>query len=198
MKPWQWVLIVLACIGGLSMCSSYNSALNSDQAVESKIGDLNAAYQRRADLIPNLVKTIKASGAFEEKVLLGVTEARASAGKLTLSAETLNSPDAMKKFQEAQAQLQGSLSRLLATAENYPQLQTTAAYRDLIAQLEGTENRIQTERHKLNETIKAYNQTVLGFPNVLFTNMFGYHKRNGFTELTPGTDRAVNVDFGSK
>jgi LemA protein len=151
-------------------------------------------YQRRADLVPNLVNTVKGFAAQEKDVLLGVTHARAKVGSLPITPEVLNDPQAFGQFQQAQGELSGALSRLLVVTENYPQLKSDANFRDLQAQLEGTENRISVERKNFNEAVNDYNASIRRFPTNLLVGMFGFTPK-GYFQATAGSDRAPEVKF---
>jgi len=155
-------------------------------------------YQRRADLIPNLVNTVKGYAAQEQQVLLGVTEARAKVGSIQATPELVNNPEALAKFQAAQAQLTGALSHLIAVAENYPQLKSDQNFRDLQAQLEGTENRITVARNRYIQAVQNYNIAVRSFPDNLTAMMFGYKTKPNFTvENEAAISKPPSVDFSS-
>lgn len=188
------ILAALILIVGGTTCSAYNGAVTADQTVQKQLGDLDAAYQRRTDLIPNLVKTVQAAGQFEKSTFTELAEARSKAGQLHITAADLNDPAKVKAFEAAQGALQTSLSRLLAVAENYPTLHATESFRDLMTQLEGTENRIQTERRKVNDAIRDYNTCVLSFPGGFIVRGFGYQKRASF-QAEAGAEKAPTVDF---
>jgi LemA protein len=154
-------------------------------------------YQRRADLIPNLVNAVKGFAAQEKEVLLGVTNARAKVGSIQATPELLNNPEAFAKFQAAQGELSGALSRLLVVSENYPQLKSDANFRDLQAQLEGTENRIAVARNRYIKSVQEYNVTVRSFPSNLTAMAFGYKAKPTFTvENEKAISQAPKVDFG--
>ena len=169
-----------ACALLLSACG-YNSFQSGDEAVKASWSEVVNQYQRRADLVPNLVATVKGYAAQEKDVLIGVTEARAKATGIQVTPETLNDPEAFKKFQQAQGELSGALSRLIAVTENYPQLKSDQNFRDLQAQLEGTENRIAVARNRYIATVQAYNVSVRSFPNNLTAMVFGYKPKENFT-----------------
>jgi len=194
MKTFITLGIIAVVFGGF-VCSTRNDLVSSDQIVQQSLGDLDAAYQRRADLIPNLVKTVQAAGQFEKGTFVEIAEARAKAGQIHVTADDLKDPAKLAAFESAQTALQSSLTKLLAVAESYPALHATEAYRDLMTQLEGTENRIQTERHKVNEVIGLYNRDVLSFPGSLVASSYGYKPRLMFAAQA-GADRAPVVDFG--
>lgn len=195
MKTLATILVVFL-FGGMLTCGSYNSTVAADQAVKQELGDLDAAYQRRVDLIPNLVKTVEAAGLFEKGTFTEIAQARATAGQIHITASDLSDPTKLAAFNQAQNSLQSSLAKLLVVAENYPQLHATEGYRDLMSELEGTENRIQTERHKANEAINTYNNQVIGFPGGFIARGFGYQSRAMFTAAA-GSDKAPVVDFGA-
>jgi LemA protein len=164
----------------LASCG-YNTLQTQDEAVKAAWAEVVNQYQRRADLIPNLVNTVKGYAAHEEKVLVGVTEARARATSVQLTPEMLDDPEALRKFQEAQGALTGALKSLIAISENYPQLKADQNFRDLQAQLEGTENRITVARNRFIESVQSYNGTVRKFPTNLTAMMFGHKVKPTFT-----------------
>ena len=188
------VLLFLLGFAGCVGCSTYNSLIVSEEGVEEAWGNVETAYQRRADLIPNLVNTVQAAGDFEQETLTAVTEARARATSMNVSADDLSDPATLAQFQQAQSQLTGALGRLLVVSENYPQLQATEAFRDLQAQLEGTENRINTARTRYNSSVRSYNTGIRSFPAALFAGMFGHSRRTPF-EASEGAETAPVVDF---
>ncbi|MDI9864746.1 LemA family protein [Flectobacillus longus] len=170
-----------------------NGMATSEQDVEASWAKVQTAYQRRADLIPNLVKTVQGVANFEKSTLTDVISARASATQIKLDASDL-SPENMKKFQDAQSQLSGALSRLMAVAENYPTLKATENFSELQAQLEGTENRIKEERDRFNDTVKEFNNKVVTFPNSLIAGFSGFSKK-GYFEADASAQKAPSVDF---
>jgi LemA protein len=179
----------------LSGCG-YNSIQTQDEDVKASWSEVVNQYKRRADLIPNLVQTVKGYAAQEEKVLLGVTEARAKATSVQITPEMLNDPAAFQKFQAAQSQLGQSLGRLLAVAENYPQLKSDQNFRDLQAQLEGTENRITVARNRYIASVQGYNTTVRKFPVNITAKIFGYETKPNFTvENEAAIAEAPQIDF---
>ncbi len=188
------VVVLLLGMAGCAGCSTYNRLVEADEIVARAWADLQAQYQRRADLIPNLVRTVQASATFERETLEAVTRARARATSITLRAEDLSDPEKVRQFQEAQAQLSSALARLLAVAENYPQLQTTGAFRDLLVQLEGTENRITIARRDYNEAVRRYNTLVRRFPTVLVASLTGFAPKQPF-EAAAGAQTAPQVEF---
>jgi LemA protein len=172
----------------------YNNLVTLNETVNQSWSQVENQYQRRADLIPNLVSTVKGYANFEKSVLTQVTEARASVGGVKMTKEILDDPAAFQKFQAAQGQLSGALSRLLVTVENYPDLKANENFLQLQAQLEGTENRISVERRRFNETVQSYNTTIKRFPNVIFANIFGFRDKQYF-KATAGAETAPKVDF---
>ena len=180
----------------LSSCS-YNGMVKLDENVKGKWGAVQSQYQRRADLVPNLVATVKGYAAHEQEVLTDVANARSKVGSLQVTPELLNDPEAFAKFQAAQGQLTSALSRLMAVAENYPNLKADQGFRDLQAQLEGTENRVTVARNRYITTIKDYNVAVRSFPNNLTAMMFGYKTKPSFTvEDEKSISVTPKVDFG--
>ncbi len=189
------LVVVAACVSLLSACG-YNDFQSKDETVKSSWSEVVNQYQRRADLVPNLVNTVKGYAAQEKDVLIGVTEARAKATSIQVTPETLNNPEAFKKFQQAQGELSGALSRLIAVSENYPQLKSDANFRELQAQLEGTENRITVARNRYIGSVRDYNVTVRQFPNNLTAMVLGYKPKENFTvENEKGISTAPAVKF---
>ncbi len=186
------ILAVILILGGCA-CSGYNSLVSKDENTKGKWGNVQSDYQRRSDLIPNLVNTVKGAANFEQTTLTNVIEARAKATQVQINANDL-SPEKIAQFQQAQAGVTGALGRLLAVAEAYPTLQATQNFRDLQAQLEGTENRIKVSRNDFNAAVQDYNQTARTFPNNLFAGMFGF-KSKGYFQSEPGSDKAPDVKF---
>src|SRR5688572_8480273 len=186
---------VLALAFSLSGCG-YNKLQNQDEDVKAAWSQVVNQYQRRADLIPSLVATVKGLAAQEERVLVGVTEARAKATSIQLTPELIDNPEAFKKFQESQGQLTQALKSLLVTVERYPELKSDAAFRDLMVQLEGTENRITVARNRYIDAVRAYNVTVREFPSNLTAGMFGFETKQNFTvENEAAISTAPTVDF---
>jgi LemA protein len=178
----------------------YNRLVTLQQGTDAAWAQVQNVYQRRADLIPNLVNTVSGAANFEKTTLNEVVNARASVGRVNVPAGAApTDPQQLAQFERAQAQLGSALSRLLVVAERYPDLKATAAFRDLQAQLEGTENRIAVERGRFNEAVQAYNIAIKRFPAAIFAGMFGHTPRPYFT-ATPGSDRPpeVNFDFEKK
>src|SRR5271154_6368067 len=179
----------------LSGCG-YNDLQRQDEQVKSAWSEVLNQYQRRADLVPNLVNTVKGYASQEERVLTEVTQARASVGSIQATPELINDPQAFAKFQAAQTQLQSALSRLLVVSDNYPQLKSDQNFRDLQAQLEGTENRIAVARNRYIKAIKDYNVSVVTFPGNLTAGMFGYKPKPNFTvENEAAISKPPSVDF---
>ncbi|TCJ18583.1 LemA family protein [Parasulfuritortus cantonensis] len=176
----------------------YNTMQAQDEEIKAQWSEVLNQYQRRADLVPNLVNTVKGYAAHEKDILIQVTEARAHVGQIAATPELINDEAAMAKFQAAQGELSGALSRLLVVAENYPQLKADAAFRDLQAQLEGTENRITVARNRYIQAVKVYNTTVRQFPSNLTAMMFGYHTKANFTvDNEKAISAPPTVDFGA-
>lgn len=173
--------------------SGYNAMVKKSEAIEGQWGQVESVYQRRADLIPNLVNTVKGYAEFEKSTFVEVTEARSKATSLTISADELT-PENLARFQAAQSQLSGSLSRLLATFERYPDLKANKNFLELQAQLEGTENRISVERQKFNNTVKDYNTYIKQFPRVIYASWFDFEKK-GYFEANEGAEVAPTVEF---
>ena len=196
MSKFKHLLAVLLLMT-LSGCG-YNRIQANDEAVKAGWAEVVNQYQRRADLVPNLVKVVQGYASHEKAVLTQVTEARAKVGTIQATPELLNDPQAFAKFQQAQAQMTGALSRLLVVAENYPQLKADGGFRDLQAQLEGTENRITVARKRYIEAVQEYNVTVRSFPVNLTAMMFSYKEKPSFTvENEKAISNAPQVDFSS-
>ncbi len=190
-------IVLLLLIASLSGCG-YNTLQSSDEQIKASWSEVVNQYQRRADLVPNLVNTVKGYAAHESQVLTQVAEARARVGSMQVTPEVLNDPQALARFQAAQGQLSGALSRLLAVSENYPQLKADAGFRDLQAQLEGTENRITVARNRYIKAVQDYNVTVRSFPSNLTAMAFGYAVKPNFTvENERAISVAPTVDFGA-
>ncbi|AQG81813.1 LemA family protein [Spirosoma montaniterrae] len=187
------IVVVVLVLLGFYGCSSYNGLVQKDTQVENAWANVQTQYQRRADLIPNLVRTVQGAAKFEQSTLTAVIQARANATGIKLSADQLT-PENIQKFQAAQDQLGGSLSRLLAVAESYPQLKATQNFSELQAQLEGTENRITVARNDFNGVATGYNQSVRSFPNNIFAGIFGF-QRKGLFEASQAAQSAPTVQF---
>jgi len=185
------VLLVLVIVG-LVLASGYNRLVALDEGVDSAWAQVENVYQRRADLIPNLVSTVRGAADFEQETLMAVVEARAKVGQTTLE----GTPDAaqLQAFQEAQDGLTSALSRLLVVVERYPELAAVQAFRDLQVQLEGAENRIAVERNRFNEAARAFNTSRRSFPTVFIANYFGFEEKPYF-EATEGAEEAPVVEF---
>jgi LemA protein len=196
-KLWLKLVILLLALS-LSGCG-YNTFQRLDEETKANWSEVLNQYQRRADLVPNLVNTVKGYASHEREVLTEVTEARARVGSMQATPELLNDPEAFARFQQAQAQMTSALSRLLLVAENYPQLKADANFRDLQAQLEGTENRIAVARNRYIQSVKDYNIAVRSFPNNLTAMMFDYDPKPTFTvENEQAISRPPAVDFDNK
>jgi LemA protein len=196
MRRVLWGFIVIVAAAGLSGCG-YNRIQSQDEAVKSAWSDVLNQYQRRADLVPNLVATVKGFAAQEERVLVEVTEARAKVGSIQLTPELINDPAAFAKFQAAQGELTQALKSLLAVTENYPDLKSNENFRDLQVQLEGTENRVTVARNRYIEAVRSYNVTVREFPANLTAKMFDYEVKPNFSvenEAAISTAPAVQFD----
>jgi LemA protein len=189
------VLVVIAlAVAGFAVVT-YNSLVGLGQGVDAQWAQVENQYQRRADLVPNLVATVQGAASFEKSTLEEVVKARASVGQTTIDPKNLpNDPAAMAKYQQAQDMLSSALSRLMVVVERYPDLKANANFRDLQAQLEGTENRVAVERMRFNEKAQAYNTARMRFPTVLFANLLGMREKAYF-QATPGSQQPPNVNF---
>ena len=192
MKNVTRFILMLVCAISLSSCG-YNTMVEKDEAVSHAWSNVENQYQRRADLIPNLVNTVKGYAAHEKETLEAVVAARSKATQVTVDAENLT-PEKLKAYQEDQGEIGGALSRLLAITENYPELKANENFKELQAQLEGTENRISVERRNFNEASRDYNTYIRKFPNNIFSSLFGFEKRPYF-EAEAGTEKAPTVEF---
>ena len=189
-------LLAVAATTLLGGCG-YNDMQAGDQQIKAAWAEVVNQYQRRADLIPNLVETVKGFAAQEQAVLLGVTNARSKVGSIQATPELVNDPQAFQRFQQAQGELSSALSRLLVVAENYPQLKSDANFRDLQAQLEGTENRITVARNRYIKAVQEYNVIVVQFPTNLTAMIFGFKEKPQFTvENEKAISTPPKVDFG--
>ncbi|MCF8255281.1 MAG: LemA family protein [Bacteroidia bacterium] len=196
MKTSNIILLVIGAallLLGFSGCGAYNSMVTKQESVSSAWADVENVYQRRSDLIPNLVNTVKGVANFEQKTLTDVISARASATQMKVDASKL-SPEQISKFQSSQGELSQALGRLMMVAEQYPQLKATENFKELQSQLEGTENRIAVERGKFNGIVKEYNAYIRKFPQVLFAGMLGFDKK-GYFEADKGAEKAPEVQF---
>jgi len=185
-----WIILGILVLMSIS---GYNGLISSRESVNTAWANVETQYQRRSDLIPNLVNTVKGAADFEKSTLEAVMEARSKATSIRIDPDNMTA-EKLQEYQRAQAQVGGALSRLLAVAENYPQLKAVDAFRDLQAQLEGTENRINEARRQFNEAAKAYNTSRQKFPRVLIANTFGFSARPYF-EAEKGTEQAPTVKF---
>lgn len=189
------LLVVVGILVALAswVIGAYNGLVTLDEETNGKWAQVESAYQRRADLIPNLVNTVKGYAEFEQETLTGVIEARAKATGINVDANNL-SPEAIANFQAAQSQLSGSLSRLLVTVERYPDLKANQNFLGLQSQLEGTENRIKIERDRFNVSVKEFNATIRKFPKTIVASSFGFEKK-GYFEADTGSEPAPEVQF---
>jgi len=195
----KWIRAVPIVLLVLLPGCGYNTIQSADEQTKAAWSEVLNQYQRRADLVPNLVETVKAFAKQEMDVLTRVTEARARVGSIQATPELVNDPQAFQRFQQAQGELTSALSRLLVVAENYPQLKSDANFRDLQAQLEGTENRIAVARNRYIKSVEQYNVTVRQFPSNLTAMAFGYKTKANFTvENEREISKAPKVDFGQK
>jgi LemA protein len=190
------VLLAVAATAFLGGCG-YNDMQAGDQQVKAAWAEVVNQYQRRADLIPNLVEAVKGFAGQEQAVLLGVTNARAKVGSIQATPELVNDPQAFNRFQQAQGELSSALSRLMVVVENYPQLKSDANFRDLQAQLEGTENRITVARNRFIKAVQDYNIIIVQFPTNLTAMIFGFKEKPQFTvDDEKAISKAPKVDFG--
>ncbi|MCF1714051.1 LemA family protein [Flavihumibacter sp. RY-1] len=191
-------LILIIVLGvlvlfGFRACSGYNSMVGLDENVKNKWANVQSDYQRRADLIPNLVNTVKGAANFEQETLTQVIEARSKATSVQIDPTNIT-PEKLAEYQQAQAGVTSALGRLLAVVENYPDLKANQNFRDLQAQLEGTENRIKVSRNDFNAAVQEYNSSVRRFPNNIFAGMFGFSVKEGF-KAEAGSEKAPSVNF---
>ncbi|HLT31064.1 MAG TPA: LemA family protein [Myxococcaceae bacterium] len=197
----KWIGIGVAVLVGilvLTGISSYNTLNGLEQGVRAQWGQVENVYQRRADLIPNLVETVKGAANFEQETLQGVISARARATQATVNVDSsvVNDPEAFERFQAAQGELSGALSRLMVSVERYPELKANQNFRDLQAQLEGTENRISTERMRFNQAAQAFNTKRFSFPTVLVAGFFGSRfNEKAYFKASAGAENAPSVQF---
>lgn len=188
------IIIIAAIVAIVGYCmSSYNTLVGQDEAVGTAWSNVENQYQRRVDLIPNLVNTVKGYASHEKETFEAVVSARAKATQTTVDIDDLT-PEKIAAYQKAQGELGSALGRLLAITENYPELKANENFKELQAQLEGTENRISTERHKFNEVAKTYNTSIRRFPKNVIASMFGFEKRPYF-EAQEGAEKAPEVKF---
>jgi LemA protein len=192
------VLLAIVVVFGLGIASSYNSLVGLDQQTQSAWAQVQSAYQRRMDLIPNLVETVKGAAKFEQETLTAVTEARSRVGQMTPEAlqNTINDPDAFKRFEQAQAGLGSALQRLMVVVERYPELKATQAFRDLSVSLESTENRIGVERKHYNDAAREFNTRRERFPTTIIAGLFGdKFKTKPYFAAETGAEKAPKVTF---
>ena len=192
MKKWI-ILIIIAIAAGLGLMSSYNGLVKAETEIDSVWANVESSYQRRADLIPNLVNTVKGQANFEQQTLTNVIEARAKASQTKIDPSNLTE-EQLNEFQQNQNQVGSALSRLLVTVEQYPQLKANEGFMNLQAQLEGTENRINVARNKFNEAARIYNEKVRQFPTKLAAMIFGFKAKPYFKSAT-GAENAPTVNF---
>lgn len=183
-------LVLILVVWG---CSGYNGLVKQDEKVKNAWNNVNTEYQKRSDLVGNLVNTVKGAANFEQETLTKLVEARAKATSINLKADDLT-PENLQKFQDAQSQLSGSLSRLLAVVENYPDLKATQNFQMLQGQLEGIENDIRNSRKGFNDAVNTYNTKVRSFPMNMLSGIFGFHKKEGF-KADEGAEKAPKVEF---
>ncbi|MDP8101440.1 LemA family protein [Phocoenobacter atlanticus] len=194
MKKWILIgLVVITVLGGFTLKNSYNGLVTAEEDINSVWGNVESAYQRRADLIPNLVNTVKGQANFEKETLSAVIEARAKATQTTIDPSKAT-PEQMEKFQQAQQGVNSALARLLVSVERYPELKAHEGFLNLQAQLEGTENRINVERNNFNNAVKEYNKKVRQFPTKLFAALFGFQSKPQFN-ASAGAENAPTVNF---
>lgn len=194
MKAKSIIILAVLAILVIYGISVNNGFVTAEESVESAWAQVENQYQRRADLIPNLVNTVQSAADFEQETLQSVIEARSRATSITLQANDLNDPAKIQQFQAAQEELSGALSRLLVSVERYPELKANANFRDLQAQLEGTENRIATERKRFNDTARQYNTEIRKFPGSLIASISGFD-RKAYFEANEGAEQPPIVDF---
>ncbi len=188
-----WVVLGIVAIVGFMGCNGYNGIVKQDENVKKAWGNVEAEYQNRSDLVGNLVNTVKGAANFEQNTLTALVEARAKATSVNFTADQLT-PENIAKFQAAQGQMSGALSRLLAVVENYPDLKATQNFLQLQGQLEGIENSIKNSRKMFNDAVNVYNTKVRSFPMNLFAGMFGFSPKEGF-KADAGAEKKVDVNF---
>ncbi|HCK99936.1 MAG TPA: LemA family protein [Candidatus Marinimicrobia bacterium] len=193
-----WIVLIVVLVVLLMIFSffknTYNSLVTMEENVNQSWAQVSNQYQRRADLIPNLVETVKGYASHEQETFTAVTEARAKVGQLTVTPEVLNNPEAFAKFQQVQGEISSVLTRLMAVSENYPQLKANENFLALQSQLEGTENRIAVERKRFNQSVQLYNTTIRRFPTNMLAGMYGFEKKLYF-EAQPGAETVPDVKF---
>lgn len=188
-----YIFALIMCSANFYGCS-YNSLVQQQEKVNGAWAQVENQYQRRADLIPNLVNTVKGYADFEKDVLTEVTDARSRVGSVQIKAEDLDSPEKLQKFQDAQDKLSSAISRLLVVSENYPNLKANENFLQLQSQLEGTENRISVERKKFNDAVQEYNTSIHTFPTLISAKIFGF-KEKAYFKSTAGSEKAPDVKF---
>lgn len=188
------IIVIAVIILGVSAMGTYNGLVKEQQNVNQRWAQVENQYQRRTDLIPNLVATVKGYASHERETLEAVTASRAQVGSIKVTPETLNNPVEFQKYQQAQAGLSSALSRLMVVVERYPELKANENFLQLQSQLEGTENRITVERMRFNEAAQTYNTKVMQFPGNIFARMFGF-KEKAYFQSAPGSEKAPVVDF---
>jgi LemA protein len=188
-----WIIVAVVVILGIGSCGAYNGMVEKQESATTALADVQATYQRRADLIPNLAKTVQAYAKHEKETFEAVTQARASVSQIKLDPTNLT-PEKLQQFQNAQGELSQALGKLMVVAERYPELKANENFKSLQVQLEGTENRINEARQKYNEAVQEYNQTVRRFPNVIFAGMFGFDRMTKF-EAASGAEKAPELNF---
>src|SRR5262245_19613234 len=190
------ILVLVVVIVGISFAGTYNRLVTLGQDVDKQWSEVENQYQRRADLVPNLVATVQGAATFEKETLTAVTEARASVGRATITpGQAPTDPEALARFQAAQDQLGAALQRLLVVSERYPELRANQNFRDLQAQLEGTENRITVARGRFNDSAQQYNTVLKKFPTNLMAGLLGFKEKPYFKATTPGAEQAPKVQF---
>jgi LemA protein len=195
MKYIGWILLAVVVVAGIWVLSGYNGIVTKDQAVAQKWSEVQNQYQRRSDLVPNLVETVKGAAAFEQETFTAVTEARTKAQASSMTTDPANlTPEKIAEYQAAQGELGSALSRLLLVVENYPELKATENFRDLQAQLEGTENRIAVARRDFTLSVQDFNSLIKRFPGNILASLFGFGEK-GYFEAEAGADVAPTVDF---
>ena len=191
------ILVVLVVILGISFAGTYNRLVTLGQDVDKSWSEVENQYQRRADLVPNLVATVQGAANFEKETLTAVTEARASVGRATITpGQAPTDPETLARYQQAQDQLGSALQRLLVVSERYPELKANQNFRDLQVQLEGTENRITVARGRFNDSAQQYNTVLKKFPTNMLAGLFGFKEKPYFKAVTPGAEQAPKVQFG--
>ncbi len=195
MKKGTLVIIAIVAVLGIWGVVSYNSLVGLDQGVQAQWAQVENVYQRRLDLIPNLVETVKGAANFEKETYTAVAEARSKAGQVTVGKDVTSDPAAFQRFQQAQDSLGAALSRLMVVSERYPDLKATQAFRDLQAQLEGTENRIAVERMRFNEAARAFNSKRSSFPTVLIAGLYPRFAEKQYFQAQAGAASAPSVKF---